>query len=1092
MSCLALGLASPQASAQAVKLVSNSSTMVDASGAIVGPSGTFQFTTAQEFTTGSHPTGYSLSAVIIDGGSQNSLTTLLVSIYTESSGVPGSEIATLSGGTSVTAGLTNTFTAPQGTILAAQTKYFVFMEGRRTRVALVQTSEGGEDTDSADGWTIADSRLFRNADAAAWSTENLALRLTVRGAPRVETTPTITDIEILSTPSLCDGRAYAQSEEVRIGVTFSEAVSVDATGGEPYLSLRMNDYDAPAAYKEGSGTTQLVFAKEIANTDFSGHGMSFAVDDPDVHSARGLQLDGGTIRSTADGTNAVLTGTTLARIDNAHMIGSVMTGATLTSRPATGDTYGKGEQLRVTLEFNETFMTSGITNTTRLSLVLDSGTVAANFRQFTGTKMHFGYTIADGDTDANGLGVAKDALSLGGLNTNGYVPCNDAIEALSTDKVDAVGPTLLTSAPNGPQTSVDGTKVVLTFDEPVSMTTADTGAFTVTVDGTDRGVDTVIAQGTQVVLMLVSPAATGETVTVSYTDPTSNDDTGAIQDKLSNDAPSFSNQAVTNKVPTSGTPGKPTGVTATPTPTTVTVSWTAPSDPGTTAVTGYAVEWATNENGPWSTATADTGSTTTSYTHTGRTPQTSYHYRVGAINDSGTGERSDSASATTPAAPVVTITVGPIGNPTTSIGEDAASLTFVLSRDGDTSERLQVKLRVTLKGEFLSVSQIFGQTDIEAGAANKNWPLLPTNDNVDEPDGSVTVELLPGTGYTLGTATSATVTILDDDEPPGAPTLTVTPGNAQAALAWTAPSDTGSETITGYEYRVSPDATVTWDPDWTAILDSAPGETNAASYTVSTGLANGTAYTFELHAINAIGASPPSARITVTPSTTVNNAPAFPATETGMRNVVENTAAETAIGAAVAATDPDPGDTVSYTLGGPDASHFTIVSTSGQLKVGSSAFDYEAPVDADGNNRYQVTVTAADGNGASAVLPVTVEVTGAASVESVAITSIPADYHSSGVIYGEPDLAQRRALDARAGHGVRRRGRPARGRQRQRGRARDRVQADGAFLSVGPPHDAGGRWRHSRRRAARRPRRGSAGGGVVLARPGVLRGRLGR
>ena len=79
--------------------------------------------------------------------------------------------------------------------------------------------------------------------------------------------------------------------------------------------------------------------------------------------------------------------------------------------------------------------------------------------------------------------------------------------------------------------------------------------------------------------------------------------------------------------------------------------------------------------------------------------------------------------------------------------------------------------------------------------------LLPTNDNVDEPDGSVTVELLPGAGYTLGTATSATVTILDDDEPPGAPTLTVTPGNAQAALAWTAPSDTGSETITGYEYQ---------------------------------------------------------------------------------------------------------------------------------------------------------------------------------------------------------------------------------------------------------------------------------------------------
>ena len=58
---------------------------------------------------------------------------------------------------------------------------------------------------------------------------------------------------------------------------------------------------------------------------------------------------------------------------------------------------------------------------------------------------------------------------------------------------------------------------------------------------------------------------------------------------------------------------------------------------------------------------------------------------------------------------------------------------------------------------------------------------------------------------------------------------------------------------------------------------------------------------------------------------------------------------------------------------------------------------------------------------------------------------------------GEPHLAQRRSLDARAGRGVRRRGRLARGRQRQRGRTRDRVQADRAFLSVGPRYDAGRR-----------------------------------
>ena len=48
------------------------------------------------------------------------------------------------------------------------------------------------------------------------------------------------------------------------------------------------------------------------------------------------------------------------------------------------------------------------------------------------------------------------------------------------------------------------------------------------------------------------------------------------------------------------------------------------------------------------------------------------------------------------------------------------------------------------------------------------------------------------------------------------------------------------------------------------------------------------------------------------------------------RTVAENTVAGEAIGAPVAATDPDNGDTLTYTLGGADAASFDIVSTSGQ------------------------------------------------------------------------------------------------------------------------------------------------------------------
>ena len=158
-----------QARAQTVKLVSNSSATGSATTSTVDD----DVTQTQQFTTGSHPTGYSLNAVILDGSLSNPMATLLVSIYEDSSGDPGNNIATLSGGTGVTQGLTNTFTAPQGTILALKTKYFVFIEGTSSSPASLRpTSGNGEDTNSADGWSIADSRRFRTTDGGAWRNDS--------------------------------------------------------------------------------------------------------------------------------------------------------------------------------------------------------------------------------------------------------------------------------------------------------------------------------------------------------------------------------------------------------------------------------------------------------------------------------------------------------------------------------------------------------------------------------------------------------------------------------------------------------------------------------------------------------------------------------------------------------------------------------------------------------------------------------------------------------------------------------------------------------------------------------------------------------
>lgn len=117
------------------------------------------------------------------------------------------------------------------------------------------------------------------------------------------------------------------------------------------------------------------------------------------------------------------------------------------------------------------------------------------------------------------------------------------------------------------------------------------------------------------------------------------------------------------------------------------------------------------------------------------------------------------------------------------------------------------------------------------------------------------VAAINGVGTGAASARSAAVTPLSV---PGAPTIgAATAGDRSASIAWTPPSSNGGTAITGYRVTTfggSSSPTVTTLPATSSRLDL-------------TGLVNGTAYNFEVVAVNAVGTGPASGRSnTVTPA----------------------------------------------------------------------------------------------------------------------------------------------------------------------------------------------------------------------------------
>ena len=162
-----------------------------------------------------------------------------------------------------------------------------------------------------------------------------------------------------------------------------------------------------------------------------------------------------------------------------------------------------------------------------------------------GQSVLVGYTAPTADNKVNTNPAIQDATG------------NDAAALPATTVVDnKVGAAADTTAPEfvSAATSTDGTKVILTYDEDLSGTAPDKGAFAVKSgtagsEATNTVTDVAIS-GKTVTLTLTNTVTAGQSVLVGYTAPTAVTGTAneAIQDAAGNDAVTLATTAVTNTV----------------------------------------------------------------------------------------------------------------------------------------------------------------------------------------------------------------------------------------------------------------------------------------------------------------------------------------------------------------------------------------------------------------------------------------------------------------------------------------------------------------------------------------------------------------
>ena len=347
---------------------------------------------------------------------------------------------------------TSTFGIPSGTTLAANTTYYLIIEG--SDGTLHRAASNNEDTGAVTGWSIADTSAARGASSSGlggtWTPQGVKLQIAVEGIHK-------------GIPGIPDLSLSAKDQAITLEVEITDHGREDLT-------------DIEYRYKATTGGTYTEWTS--VTESFSNTGGTFEIGGLTNGTDYTVQVQG--VNDSGDG---LPSSEETATPDAPPKI----TGVAITSAPGTDKTYAIDDEIEVTFTFDKNIELSGTGFPPVATFMIGTESWEPDCAVGTAPTMVMTctHTVAAGDEDTDGIevignGILEAQQRIVGPLGQRAVLTHSALAEDSDHKVDGVRPEL-----TGARASADKTKITLTFSEAIGAVdrtkiTFDSGGTTLT------------------------------------------------------------------------------------------------------------------------------------------------------------------------------------------------------------------------------------------------------------------------------------------------------------------------------------------------------------------------------------------------------------------------------------------------------------------------------------------------------------------------------------------------------------------------------------------------------------------------------------